>query len=351
MRARRPEAKRAMSSAAGQSVIEMIIGLSVMAITLLATITWALHQNSVLMTEQKRLDADETVSLAAYALNRKFSAIGGGSVPLWGSFWAEDACAARSPLPDCDGSDRLTVVELSSDLPECPVIDYDPASGTLVSSDIEDVAGADPVPICCLTGFANRQIYISETNRYTARYVTSVNTANCSAATSAVQQAPALKEPSTGAFPHLSEGTISPVTITTYFLERNTQQLWAWTDSNNNNQFDDTEKLSVATPIFDFQIKVGYDIDKNDQISDSQSTTDEWLYNSSGDALGLGGLTGAQPQDLSRLGFSVIAGQVSSSETYTNAMYERWNGPIRDVKGWQIYGRKRIVVFSNKSLP
>lgn len=343
------------AEARGYSLIETMIALAISLICVAASVSWFLFQNASMSVASARVNADETVAFAAYEINRAWSQIGGGSVQPWAAVWVEDnstGCNARGPLPDCDGSDRVTLAELDTDIPECPLQGFSAASGALTSIEIEDYSGGGPIPtwVCCIKDFAGRQIYVTDDSGNTmARYVTSVNSSTCTASTEPVRQALSnLRYPASGAFPNLEFGVISPVTISTYYLDRSTQQLWEWTDKNNDYAISTDEVRSVAAQIFDLQVALGYDANGDSVITDNKSATDEWLYNATGDALGAGMLATATPQKLREIGFSIAAGtKTSPSNSPTNSRFERWNGPARDLNGWQVYGRSRKVLPRN----
>lgn len=354
---RNSTASRFGAEQAGYSLIETMIALAISLICVAASVSWILFQNMSMSIANARIDADETVSFAAYEVYRIWSQAGGGSVKPWAAVWEEDNCPARGPLPICDGSDRLTLAELDVDLPECPLIRYEGASGDLESTEIEDFSGGGPVPtrFCCLDGFAGRQIYVTdEGNNTTARYVRSVNSAACTAQTDSVQQASYFRFPQSGAFPDMIAGVISPVTISTYYLDRNSRQLYEWSDANNDNTIDSDERKSIAADIFDLQIALGYDSSPathDGVVTDTRDAADEWLYNAPGDAMGSGMLTSASLQDLQQIAFSIAAGtKVSGEISATNSRFDRWNGPVRDTLGWQLYGRSRVVVLRNVRL-
>jgi hypothetical protein len=44
------------------------------------------------------------------------------------------------------------------------------------------------------------------------------------------------------------------------------------------------ERMRILDGVYDFQVSLGYDLDFNGDISDSESPTDEWLYNTPGES-------------------------------------------------------------------
>jgi hypothetical protein len=65
-------------------------------------------------------------------------------------------------------------------------------------------------------------------------------------------------------------------------------------------------EMVLADRVRDFQVALGYDVDpRNGKVEIDGTTSDEWLFNASGDALGSGGLSGGLKEDLRRIAIGV----------------------------------------------
>jgi type II secretory pathway pseudopilin PulG len=215
---------------------------------------------------------------------RKISAGGGNSLSPWNSYWVEDACAARGPFPACDSSDRLTIVD-SISASTCAVTGSTP-SGLDHDLNISNAGG------CCLLSLdlTNAQTMLVLGSTYGQRFVTAVDTGAC---TVHVTPGPNANHDSSPAVVDWTGATISPISIATIYLDTTTNELHSYTYLRNT-----TSDLIIADQIFDFQAALGFDLPLSDGVvTDTGSTTDEWLYNASGDAWGAGKFS-ASPQTI-----------------------------------------------------
>lgn len=287
------------------TLVEVLVSLTLLVSLVIGT--FAIYSFVLKSTQRNeasaRLDADSQY-LTEY-LASKIEGIGGGATRPWAAIWVEDQCASRGGLPDCAGSDRLSIAEIDNTLPECDILDFPAANQIHVAS----VSGT-----CCLTAaYQNRQVVVNQGPFHIQQYLTNVQTGPCTADISSGQAGAGINNPP-GALAQWAGGRMSVVKLTTYFRDAATSELKSFVDANNDVVLDAGEVSVLADHLVDLQFALGFDSNPRDgKITDSGDQNDEWLYNitHAQEALGAGGLTGADKRDFRMVAIGITLGMTA----------------------------------------
>lgn len=333
--------------ASGFSLVELMASIAVLSV-ISATAIAAFSNFAHVQTEiQKKAMVDETAKFSANRLTRDWQTVGGGVLRPWDSIWLEDNCGPRLSLPGCGGSDRLTLVSIrmipSSELetfPECTILG---STGTNM-----EVSGT---PNCCLTDHHRHThaIVSHALNGYRkAVFINSVNLDSCTLKYSESPQLTGLNDQGSAEDGWDWNGAhLTVVTPKTYFLNPQEQNLYSWTDSNNNGIHQDEETSIITYDLHALQVALGYD-SGNGIVTNTSHTDDEWLYNHPDDVMGEDGLADLDNQDLRALGFSVIFSRKHQPGQGNTINQVNWmNAKKSSSDGRIIYGVYSELYFRN----
>lgn len=308
------------SKPTGLSLPELLVSLAV-SMLVLSLAMQSLNQMTRHLVELERGGdaSDEAKQLNEY-LASALMATGGGPIRPWAALKVTDNYADT-------GADRITFAELESHFTQCTI---QSVSGAVVT--LDKTAG------CCLTqSMLKRQVLLisgaADNNaHWENKRIDAVDLVNCRVTASAgFATALNVLPASTTAW---AEGVLQVVTVHTLWV--NTQAHFLMVDED----FDADGTLDsriVADRVLDLQAALGFDTSPWDwHMNDLGNTSDEWLYNASGDTFGLGdgqGLANATLEDLRMIRFGVIIGApTGTARSYSPV--QLLNGPPRSLPGW-----------------
>lgn len=230
----------------------------------------------------------------------------------------------------CNGTDRLVFAEILND-------------GVTKECKIKTVTGKknidfEDVPSCCITTgqWADNMLALGTNdtgNEVISVRLTNTNSSgsNCKATfvsdptDDPIPQVGALQWPANKKF--LAGGAVGLVTITEIWLDTATKQLKltrynkvagppsnakVYRDSAGN---ESSIEWVIADEVYDFQLGMGYDTPptRDGHVTYSGTTTDEWLYNASGDGASGVVLPGTEHSDLRMMVVGITLGAKSRS--------------------------------------
>jgi prepilin-type N-terminal cleavage/methylation domain-containing protein len=287
----------------GFSLIEVAVASAMAGIIGVAAIAaFAGLNRQLVRLQSESVASDNAKSLVDLAVT-DLQGVGGGPIRPWMALWVENgadsastrpaaatAAALRTarflPPPPATGvlPDRVTFASLIAEAPSCEVTSIDPTT----------VASTGIGPACCLRNLVaagnikgrpgRAHAYAIDGADHRQISLSSVDAAACTAIWEAGPLAPIDDNP--GNLAALVGGTIVAADIKTIFLGRNHDLLvFGEKDGFNggNVVLLPGEVSRIASDIYDFQVQVGYDSDQNGRIVDTGTTTDEWLFNATGD--------------------------------------------------------------------
>lgn len=268
-----------MKTSRGFTLVEVMIAVgisSILAVATMSLIAWGMESQKATKMHAE-MSADLLLMHDYFA--RAIPNGGGQSLGLWSSFWVENNCAARTGYVDCEGSDRLSIINATSEL-SCKVVSA--AVGVPITTLTLDASGG-----CCLTTVPlnNSQVLMTNNGSFAQRYASNANTAAC---TIDVVAGPMAGHDFSVSPPvDWTNAMITPVAVSTYYLNPATNEFFVANYRNNGTGATDREILAMADQVLDFQVSLGFDMDPTDgQLVDSQNTTDEWLFNAAGESFG-----------------------------------------------------------------
>lgn len=326
----------------GLTLVEMMLSMAISLIVLGA----AVAANTHFMATMKKIEVDGELKQEADLLNEFITnairSYGGGSIQPWSALWVEDSCGPRDALPNCDGSDRITIATSDDNFPECGI-------ETVVTATSYKIK--EPGGVCCIPPeILNRQVILTQDEYYRHIYITSVNI------TPGVCKFDFEDTEGVGPLSNLppmisdwENGTATVVDVKTYYLDRLTFKLLEFQDSNNNKIIDPNEVKEIVDQIIDIQVAFGVDFNPKDgRLQNDQDQNDEWVHNAPGftESLGTGGLTAAKLEDLAMISIGIIVGVPSSSETLEAVTI--LNGPGRTAPGMQLARTQKTVMIRNQ---
>lgn len=274
----------------GFSMMEVMVSMVIASLVVTAGTASVIAIMKSTNATTRRSSVDEESKMLMDYLVSNTQNVGGGSVRPWNGLWVENDCSARNGLPDCNGSDRLSTVMPNLD-EECTVQNGTVGiNGTLQFS----TSGA-----CCLTNDFNNTaaILVKSDGRYSRQvWLDNLDLGNCTVdynQNTAQLAAFGVDPPGTW-----NNATLNTAEVTTYFLDID-QMLRIFRDSNGNGIYEPALLTSTSpqTPIetgelmadiYDFQLALGVDNNPEDgTLQDLNSTTDEWIYNTTGEVYNL----------------------------------------------------------------
>lgn len=330
-----------LSHSRGFTLIEMLGVLGLLSIVILATVSIYIKAAGQYFEYRNRSGMLTDSALLSDYLTKIVQNSGGGAVRAWMSVHVENDCAARGDLPDCGGSDRLTVVRTFLDSRACPIVSQvDPTSIT------SEITGGT----CCLRHQAamppaqHRPVLLVHGDHYFRQAYGSV--------ISGGGQCHLQFTNGQAGFGDFSKpdgdwagGLVSVLEIETLFLDKTTNELRSWTDVNGDGlidpNFDNGELKILATSVFDFQVALGFDFNPPDlDISDGNGNTaaDEWLYNAPGEGRAIGLFADADNNELRAVRLGLILGSQSpKAAEQTPAPESVLDGAPIQENGWYMY--------------
>lgn len=293
-----------MTNPRGATLMEMMISLAITSVVMVALLgTTSTHFNFANRgTARAQLSVD-MMFLSDY-FSKEIPSAGGELLPVWSGIMSENNCGARANFPNCNGTDRMTIVNPVGTA-ACSV--RGSAPGTIL---IDNGGGT-----CCLDtmNLIGTHILLVRIASVGDRYVTGVDRVNCSIT---VVNGPLVFNDTvtdTVTEPYDWTGAILfPVDIRTFYLDQTTNELVRFTYTNNSNGRDEGVASPLADRVLDFQVAFGYDFDPVDGvIRDTGDATDEWLNNAPGavEQLGQGQFRYVSRSQLRMVALGMVLGQ------------------------------------------
>lgn len=291
-----------MSVSIGAIVISMVVG-GMVALNRQMTV----HTNRSLAQQEARLLADHLIDQIRMA--------GGGNAYPYASVWVENNVNNL-------GSDAIIMASLSDH--SLQAFATYPAAGTMV---ILSSTGS----ACILSGsWRHKHVMVVDRSEqfWSLWHVTAVNQTQCLLSVEPSYETGLNNVPS-GSTTSGAMVRVAAVDVSRLRLDESNQQLMKDSDSDGDNV---AESLLLADRVVDLQAALGYDIAPWDwRVSDTSDTTDEWLYNAFGEALG--GSSGqrldqAKRTDLRMLRIAVIVSAPVPGVILTSSL-RVLDGPVR----------------------
>ncbi|MEW5852165.1 MAG: prepilin-type N-terminal cleavage/methylation domain-containing protein [Myxococcota bacterium] len=324
-------------AARGFTLIELVIALAASLTILEVSSHLIVQMTTDIKAVESRASADVDAKLLVDFLVRTVQPVGGGNVRPWYAVWIEDDCAPRAGLPDCQDSDRLTVLTLDSSFvaPECGVT----AGG--VNGPLTTTAG------CLVAGMVNKHAVLTNSaGQHRSVVITAINSPGADQATFVTGQAAGLDQ-----LPGSWAGaTLTMVTVATYYWDSATHELKRWVDADADNTADAAEITVLADRVHDLQFAYGFDMinPADGRVSDTNSGTDEWQFNSTSDTLSSGllqvGTDIAARSDLRLVAVGIMVGAPSPKLESTASLL---NGPLRSVQNVHLRAARSLAYTRN----
>ncbi|MGE4132799.1 MAG: PilW family protein [Bdellovibrionales bacterium] len=324
----------------GFTLTELLIAMGVGVFLISVSVTLhVVNLNQFRSTELRSYMAQDSLLLSDF-FRTKIMAVGGGPIRGWMGLWPENNCNARLFMPNCLGSDRLSMSTLRFPIQSCAV------TGQPLPNRIQAAFVAPGV--CCLSAanpgevdFDNRHAMLVLGDFYRQVYLTNLNAGTCQADMSAGQAAGG---DSFGGLPNWTGGTVSLVDVETYFVDPTTHQLNQFIDANNNNVADTNEVAAIVDGVFDLQVALGYDFAISDgNIAEAaDGSNDEWLFNNptTAEIFGIGYF--APPLNRNQL-LMVAVGTILGTQDKNTPVglleTSLLDGPLRKEDGWVLQGQ------------
>lgn len=107
----------------GFTLLEAMVTLAIMALVAVSAISSYAAMAKLAKQAERDVLMVEAVRIALLYFRTEVRQAGGVGLPAWGSIIVENNCAARGGLPDCRGSDRITLVQGVATYPGCRVVE------------------------------------------------------------------------------------------------------------------------------------------------------------------------------------------------------------------------------------
>lgn len=262
------------------SMLELMVAMAISSVVITIATSVVVSINRNITASRSRAVVHEEAKLLAEYLGDLARNVGGETLRPWNAVDVENNCEARDGLPDCGGSDRLTLTDYDEDLGSCSILKKE---GSYLIAEKVDTDG-DGVETCCLEilGFDGQQKYKKWEDK----------TANLRNRDGKTEKVRLKKTDATDRCKlefHVKKGNLSSLVGAnmagtlekTLFLDQETHELKEFIDANDNDLMDEGESRVLADHVYDFQVGLGYDANSDGRLADDRSPTDEWLYNSS----------------------------------------------------------------------
>lgn len=301
------------------SLVEVAVALAIAGVVIAIAATVVTQMNGTVTHARVRQQADEEAKLLGEWFIFQMRGLGGDDLRPWEAIEVENDCAARGDLPDCGGSDRLTVRIADPDISSCGLIG---SFGANVESNLIDsppLGNGDGLEnqaddTCCLdvvggaagpSPWENRSAFLIDSDRVV--HPVALHTRTSAGGNGCGINLPAGLPVADAKIPG---GRLIVATQQVFFRAPTTSGplvengLYAFEDANFDDRFDPGELTLIADNVFDLQLALGYDHDKNGRVIEDGSTADELHLNAAGDALP----AGFEPASLRQLAVGLVVG-------------------------------------------
>lgn len=324
----------------GITLIEILISLAISSIVVVSLLGLvAMHVGMLNKNTARGQLGVDTMYMMDY-FSRVIPSAGGEILPVWSAIYVENNCSARGPFPDCGGSDRISVTNISGT-----------RTCAITSSNVGRIYIDKSSGTCCL-----KQLSVNKAQVLLIR-VTSVGERFVSLADDSptgcyidVSDGPTTPNDNVANTFDWSGGVLVPVTISTYYLDRTSRELNRFTFTNGGTSFDG-HNSPMADRVMDFQVALGFDFNPLDgAITDAGDNNDEYLYNwpSGTETLGTGFMTNATWSMLRMVAVGIMLGAPSTSPTSSSPM-RLLDGPLVTQPTWLLESKiSRYMVRSTR---
>jgi len=314
----------------GVTLVELTVASAIASIVMAAATTSvvALLRNINEVRATAGLDAE--AKLLTEYLVASSQGLGGGALRPWATIQVENNF-------DGSGSDRFTYFEINDDFGAC-TIEARPGNGV--------VFRFPTTPCCVNSSWEGLEAIASSPNGtfYQALRIgnTTSSPGNCQA-----NFPPGLAGPGydrlAGSATDWVGGTLMVGRINRVSMNSARRVLVLERDIDGDG---DLDPIDLAGDVYDFQVALGYDINRNGLLADTGNTADEWFGNST-DTMGSGGLTNVTGPDLRMARFGITLGVRSGTPSKPVQLL---NGPTRSVSGIHLRGTIGRALFRNLAL-
>jgi prepilin-type N-terminal cleavage/methylation domain-containing protein len=324
------------------TLIEVAVTLAIAGVIVAVASTVIVQLNTTLKMQTVRLQADEEAKLLAEWLVFQMRGLGGDDLRPWEAVFVENNCVAKGDMPACDGSDRLIVRVVDPDLSSCLLTGASGANLEATLMDSPPLGNGDGLfnklnDACCLDVFRGAVVGTSPWLGRSAIVLDSTRVAHpvrLHQRTSSGGDGCAVNVP--GALPPsldralVANGRLIMASQKVFFRAPATAGqliqggLYEFTDIDLDNRFDSGELRLVADNVFDFQVALGYDHDKDGRAVENGLANDEWRFNTAAETLPNPFVDDA----LRQLGVGIIVG-VKVPQDVPQAPLRIFDGPTR----------------------
>lgn len=262
----------------GFSLLELMVALSISGLVITVATSAVLSIQRSIASTRASAQVDEEAKMLAEHLVSVTRNVGGSLLRPWNAIEVENDCAAADGFPDCDGSDRLTLIDYDPEVGNCALI---AKSGSKLLVESVDTDGDLIADTCCLDTldlalWQDRSAQIIDKTgvweRVKLKKKGAVDGHAC-----AIEFSVKKKK-----LEALVGARLAATTERTYYLRRDMHTLHEYVDTNQNDVLDPEETRVVADQVYDLQVALGYDTDNDGQVRDTNGTDDEWQFNAPG---------------------------------------------------------------------
>jgi len=329
----------------GFSLIEVAVASAMASVIAIAAIGAFANLNRQLVSVQRESTASDNAKSLIDLLVTQMQAIGGGPIRPWMALWVENGTTARHPTsgardalfkrPAVSGSDRVTLGTFIEAAPTCRVAGM--TNGTLTVAKVGGLccfeSGKNLFSLGGVDGPASEAATVFVINNtHHMQIVLTKPPVGCTATWSPGPLAPVDNAPPSLA--SFAGATVAAADVRTLYIN----DLNELREFKQRSQFTSTPTLDatttslVSSDVFDLQVQLGYDTQPDGRIADTNSSTDEWLFNDDGDTpvfsssslrmVGVGAIVGVRQAEPKASAATVVGGQqlVSSSAFLRGAM-------------------------------
>jgi hypothetical protein len=336
----------------GFTLVELALYSSLFLMICFAAFSLGLSSLKDYEDQKASWNALNTTLLAEKFISKTFSSIGGSGLPASSSILVENNCSSRLWFPDCQGSDRVTLVKTTTtknlsgyaqwELPQ-PFLKYDNTSKLLYFS-------FDPLGNCTASSNLVQKhfvLYNSSTDEYFHAWSQTLDQNDCTILVEPDQQGSALSSPTLTSNPNfvMNNGIIFFVQYETLLLNSSKHQLISLSSKDNIT----AQESVVAEDVYDFQLTLRYINPSSGKITDDGTELDTILYNDPLDTFaGLGGTnSGISKIHLRSLGTAMII--LKNTNPIRPTSKSIFDGPVIDMPNAAMVIQKDFY-FRNNSI-
>ncbi|MGE0615691.1 MAG: PilW family protein [Bacteriovoracia bacterium] len=355
-----------MKSRAGFSLLEMMIGLTILILVILASSAILTQTTVGIRRAEIGTSSMELLRGGMQYFIPLLQTAGGNQVRSWVAIGLEDnPTTVRLGLPDGEGADRLTLIRLNTAVAPCEITESWGLGSPTPKIRVRNTAGT-----CCIGAAQQNQQAVftrtfSNVYNYAPRYLKTFNALNCEMTIEELIQVPNLADlrvlppadvdPLSGFRDGWSTGFVTIVTVDTFFVDPSTRELKRGIDADNDGTISASEMTTVLDHVVDLQVAVGYDSNPADgrvveRTDPADRWNDEWLGNfdaaDTRERRGAGGLATALPSDMRAAQVGLIIGdRLVGNGTPTPLRI--LNGPVRQIPGMSLHSQSTLVTLKN----